>query len=260
MSLSTMNSAMRGQLQDHARGTVRSRVWPGHPTKWSVALTGVYADGTYSFLFNGTKVEVVMAGSSFAGTVVALGAEADSLALVVGVAESTADGATLYLEARNLDQTFTLTTPVVPGGVTMTLTNVTSANEDLRPGLAVALDDDGHLRKLKVGDTERLIFGITAINPELESSTGSSSVVDHWAVGANVDVMESGEMPVPVEEAVTSLDNPVYCRKVAAGAEENGAFRISADGGDTELMSRARWTSRSYTDATGQLTAMLLLK
>lgn len=260
MSLSTKNPAMRGQIQDHARGDVRSRVWPGHPTKWSVALTGVYADGTYSFLFNGTLVEVAVTGSSFAGTVVALGAEADSIPVVVKVAESTADGATLFLEARNLDQDFTLTTPVAPGGVTMTLTDVTEDNSALRPGLMVALDDDGRLRKLKTGDTERLFFGVTAINGELDSSVGDPNAVDQWSVGAMVDVVTQGEVPVAVEEPVTSLDNPVYVREVAAGAEENGAFRISADGGDTELLSNARWTSLSYLDVNGQLTAMLLLK
>lgn len=260
MSLSTVNPAMRGQIQDHARGDVRSRVWPGHPTKWSVALTGAYADGVYSFLFNGTLVSVALTGSSLAGAATTLGATADSLAVVVGIAESTVDGATLYLEARNLDQTFTLTTPVVPGGVTMTLTDETEANAALRPGLMVSLNDAGHLRKLVVGDTDRLFFGITAINPELDSSIGDSSAVDQWSVGANVDVITQGEVPVPVEEAVTSLDNPVYVRKVNTGVEENGAFRISVDGGDTELLANARWTSLSYTDVNGQLTAMLLLK
>lgn len=260
MSLSTTNPAMRGQIQDHGRGDIRSRVWPGHPTKWSVALTDVYADGTYSFLFNGTLVSVTMAGSDFAGTVVELGDKADEIPVVVKVAESTAAGDTLYLEARNLDQTFTLTTPIAPVGATMTLTDETEANDDLRPGLAVALNDNGHLRKLVVGDTERLIFGVTAVNPELESSTGDPSAVDHWSVGANVDVVTQGEIPVAVEEAVTSLDDPVYVRKVNAGAEENGAFRISADGGDTEVLTNARWTSLSYTDVNGQLTAMLLLK
>ena len=260
MSLSTTNPAMRGQIQDHSRGDIRSRVWPGHPTKWAVALTGVYADGTYSFKFNGTTVSVTVAGSSLAGAATALGDKADSLAVVVGIAESTADGATLYLEARNLDQTFTLTDPVVPGGVTMTLTNVTVANSALRPGLMVALNDQGQLRKLVTGDTERLFFGVTAINPELDSSTGDPNAVDQWSVGANVDVVTQGEIPVAVEEAVTSLDNAVYVRKVNTGAEENGAFRVTADGGDTQVLANARWTSLSYTDARGQLTAMLLLK
>lgn len=260
MSLSTTNLASRGQTQDHSRGDVRSRVWPGHPTKWSVALTLVYDDGIYSFLFNGTLVQVNVAATDFDGTVVALGAQADSLAVVVKVAESTADGATLYLEARNLDQTFTLASPVFPVGALMTLTDVTEANDDLRPGLAVALNDNGHLRKLVLADTEKLILGVTAINPELESSTGDSADVDHWPVGANVDVVTQGEIPVAVEEAVTSLDNPVYARKVDAGAEENGAFRISADGTDTQLLDNARWTSLSYTDANGDLVAMLLLK
>jgi len=260
MSLSTTNPASRGQTQDHARGDVRSRVWPGHPTRWSVALTGSYADGTYSFLFNGTLVSVVMAGSDFDGTVVALGAKADSIAVVVKIAESTADGVTLYLQARNLDQNFTLATPVAPGGVTMTLTDITEDNSALRPGLMVALNDDGHLRRLVTGDTERLFFGVTAINPELDSSTGDSSAVDQWSVGANVDVVTQGEIPVAVEEAVTSLDNPVYVREVNTGTEENGAFRISADGGDTEVLVNARWTSLSYTDANGDLVAMLLLK
>jgi hypothetical protein len=260
MSLSTNNSASRGQIQDHARGDVRSRVWPGHPTKWSVALTGAYADGVYSFLFNGTLVSVTMAGSSLAGSATALGAKADSLEVVVSVAESTVDSATLYLEARNLDQTFTLATPVVPGGVTMTLTDITAANSALRPGLMVALNNDGHLRKLVTGDTERLFFGVTAINSELDSSTGDSSAVDQWSVGANVDVVTQGEIPVAVEEAVTSLDDAVYVREVNTGAEENGAFRISADGGDTQVLANARWTSLSYTDANGDLVAMLLLK
>ncbi len=260
MSLSTTNPAMRGQIQDHARGTVRSRVWPGHPTKWSVALTGVYADGTYSFKFNGTLVDVTVTGSSLAGAATALGAEADSLAVVVGIAESRADGATLYLEARNLDQTFTLAAATAPGGVTMTLTDVTESNSALRPGLMVALNDAGQLRKLVTGDTERLFFGVTAINPELDSSTGDPNAVDQWSVGANVDVVTQGEIPVAVEEAVTSLDNAVYVREVNTGAEENGAFRVSADGGDTQVLANARWTSLSYTDARGQLTAMLLLK
>ncbi len=260
MSLSTVNPAMRGQVQDHARGDVRSRVWPGHPTKWSVALTGAYADGVYSFLFNGTLVSVTMAGSSLTGAAAALGVKTDSLEIVVSVAESTADGDTLYLEARNLDQTFTLTTPIVPGGVTMTLTDITEANSALRPGLMVALNDDGQLRKLVTGDTERLFFGVTAINSELDSSTGDSSAVDQWSVGANVDVVTQGEIPVAVEEAVTSLDDAVYVREVNTGAEENGAFRISADGGDTQVLANARWTSLSYTDANGDLVAMLLLK
>jgi len=260
MSLSTVNPAMRGQVQDHARGDIRSRVWPGHPTKWTVVLTGTYANGVYSFLFNGTLISVTMAASDFTGTAAALGAQADSLAVVVGIAESTADGATLYLEARNLDQTFTLATPVVPGGVTMTLTDVTADNSALRPGLMVALNDDGHLRKLVTGDTERLFFGVTAVNPELDSSTGDSTAVDQWSVGANVDVVTQGEIPVAVEEAVTSLDNAVYVREVNTGVEENGAFRVSADGGDTQVLLNARWTSLSYTDVNGQLTAMLLLK
>jgi hypothetical protein len=260
MSLSTTNAALRGQIQDHGRGDVRSRVWPGHPTKWSVALTGAYADGVYSFLFNGTLVSVTMAGSDFAGAVEALMEKADSIAVVVKVAEGSVDGDTLYLEARNLDQTFTLATPIVPGGVTMTLTDETEANDALRPGLMVALNNDGHLRKLVTGDTERLFFGVTAINAELESSTGDSSEDDHWPVGANVDVVTQGEIPVAVEEAVTSLDDPVYVREVDTGAEENGAFRISADGGDTQVLANARWTSLSYTDANGDLVAMLLLK
>jgi hypothetical protein len=260
MSLSTNNSASRGQVQDHARGDIRSRVWPGHPTKWSVALTGVYDDGVYSFLFSGTLVSVTMAGSSLAGAATALGAKADSLEIVVSVAESTVDSATLYLEARNLDQTFSLATPIVPAGVTMTLTDETEANSALRPGLMVALNDDGQLRKLVTGDTERLFFGVTALNPELDSSTGDSSAVDQWSVGANVDVVTQGEIPVAVEEAVTSLDDAVYVREVNTGAEENGAFRISADGGDTQVLANARWTSLSYTDANGDLVAMLLLK
>jgi hypothetical protein len=260
MSLSTTNPAMRGQVQDHARGDVRSRVWPGHPTKWSVALTGAYADGVYSFLFNGTLVSVTMAGSTLAGAATALGAKADSLAVVVGIAESTVDGDTLYLEARNLDQTFSLATPIVPGGVTMTLTDETEDNEDLRPGLMVALNDNGHLRRLVTGDTERLFFGVTAVNPEIESDTGVAGSVAHWSIGACVDVVTQGEIPVAVEEAVTSLDDPVYVREVNTGSEENGAFRISADGGDTQVLANARWTSLSYTDSDGQLTAMLLLK
>jgi hypothetical protein len=148
----------------------------------------------------------------------------------------------------------------VPGGVTMTLTDVTAANSALRPGLMVALNDDGQLRKLVTGDTERLVFGVTAINAELDSSTGDSSAVDQWSIGACVDVVTQGEIPVAVEEAVTSLDNAVYVREVDTGTEENGAFRISADGGDTQVLANARWTSLSYTDANGDLVAMLLLK
>lgn len=260
MSLNQNIAPMRGQDLSRTHGETRSRVWPGHPTTWTVALTGVYADGTYSFLFNGTLVTGTVTGTDFAGVIEALLAEAEGLALVFGVAEGSASGATLTLASRNLEQDFTLTTPVAPGGVTMTLSDITGSLTALRPGLAVALDDNNNLRRLKTGDTVRLIFGVAQVNEELDSATGDADEVDQWSEGSMVTVRTKGEIPVAVEEAVTTLDAEVWARVNAPGSEEVGAFRVTdAGGGNTVQLTNARWTKKSFTGGDGGLTAIVLI-
>jgi len=255
---------MRGQDLNRNHGDVRSRVWPGHPTTWTVALTGVYADGTYSFDFVGpvstTTVSVAVVGSSFAGVIVELRDAADGLDVVFAVAESSASGATLTMAARNLDQSFSLATPVAPGGVTMTLTDVTGALTPLRPGLAVSLDDDGNLRRLKTGDTAALVLGVSQINEELDSATGAVGEVAQWSEGSMVTVRCQGEILVPVEEAVTTLDAAVWVRINAPGSQEVGAFRVTdAGGGNSIQLTNARWTGKSFTGGDGTPTAYVLI-
>lgn len=260
MSLNQNIAPMRGQDLNRNHGDVRSRVWPGHPTTGTIALTLVYADGTYSFDFNGITVEVTVAGTDFAGVVAALLAQAESLGLVFGVAEGSVSGDTLTMAARNLEQTFVLSNPVFPVGALMTLADITGTLTPLRPGLGVALDDDNNLRRLKTGDTARLMFGVSQVNEELDSATGAIGEVDQWSEGSMVTVRCQGEIPVPVEEAVTTLDAEVWVRLNAPGTEEVGAFRVTdAGGGNTIQLTNARWTKKSFVGGDGTTTAIVLI-
>jgi len=263
MSLNQQLPASRGQAFDTRRGTDRSRFWPGFNVVWTATVGGTYANGVYSFLNNGTLVSVTAAASSNAGVAADLKVEHDSIEATFSLAEGTVAGAVLTLEARSPDIAFSLTTPVAPGGATLVLNDATTTVNPtrLRPGLFVALSDTdaGSLRRLKTGDTAARIFGVTMENPEMASNAGVAADVDGWDQGAMVTVRTVGEIPVPVEQAVTDLNVGVYARIIAPGTEEVGAARLDVDGGNAILVTNARWSSLSYLDALGQLTADVIV-
>lgn len=71
---------------------------------------------------------------------------------------------------------------------------------------------------------------------------------DGIAVGKSFTILEKGWALVAVEDAVASGD-AVFCRAVAAGAEQLGAFRSDADGTDAVAVPNAVF--RSSTSGAG---------
>jgi len=240
----------------------RSRLWPGHNTIKTLTVGGVYADGVYSYTIGSVVVSVTMAGSSLAGTAAALKAKHDSLMLALDQAESSVASAVVTLDSRTPEQTFTLSALTAPGGATLVQADLTeSSGARLRPGLFVALHDTHPewIRRLKSGDTGAVVFGVTQEGPDMAPSVGDEDEVDGWDPGAMVTVQGHGEIPVICETAVTNVNAPVFARIIAPGTEEVGAARLDVNGGNAVAVTNARFSSLSWVDEDGQITAMVII-
>jgi hypothetical protein len=77
--------------------------------------------------------------------------------------------------------------------------------------------------------------GISFRDPTKESKLDTP---DGYETGDLMTIVEKGWVWVDVEDAVTSGDS-VFCRAVAAGAEQLGAFRSDADGTDAVAVPNA---------------------
>jgi hypothetical protein len=241
----------------------RSRLWPGHNTIKRLTVGGVYADGVYSYTIGSTVVSVTMAGSTLAGAAAALKAKHDSLALALDQAESSVSSALLDLDSRTPETTFVLSALTAPGAATLVQSDLslTSNPARLRPGLFVALNNTKPewLRRLTTGDTGPFVFGVTQEGPDMAPSTGDEDDVDGWDPGSMVTVQGHGEIPVICEQAVTNVNVGVFGRIIAPGTEEIGAARLDVDGGNAVAIANARWSSLSWVDEDGQITAMVII-
>lgn len=113
------------------------------------------------------------------------------------------------------------------------------------------------------GDTAAIPFGVGVVRDgddetvDLPTATGEVTAdfegIVHWdksyeynadgvAVGDALTVVTKGFVWVSVEDAVTANDD-VFCRFVAAGAEQLGAFRSDADGTDAVAVPGAKFRS-----------------
>lgn len=241
----------------------RSRLWPGHNTVKTITVGGVYADGTYSYTIDGVLVSVTVAGTNLDGVAAALKAKHDTVVLADDKAEASVSGAVVTLDSRSPEMTFVLASLTAPGGATLTQADLTQTSNPprLRPGLAVALNNTNPawVRRLTAGDTGASVFGIVQEGRDMAPSDGADASVDGYDPTAVVDVQCHGEIPMAVEQAVTNVNAPVFVRIIAPGSEEIGAARLDVDGGNAVAAPNIRWSSLSWTDDSGQLTAMVII-
>lgn len=120
---------------------------------------------------------------------------------------------------------------------------VVNGDAGANPGLAVmrlvGTDDIDGCRQGHTVITAIAFEGVAMLDTSLEQADPL------YADTETVPVVRKGRIAVTVEEAVSDGDD-VYFRVVAAGAEEAGAFRVSADGTDTiQISAGARWVSET---------------
>jgi hypothetical protein len=90
--------------------------------------------------------------------------------------------------------------------------------------------------------------GITLWIPGREPGGDDGEFLDE----ETMPVLRRGVVWVETEDAVTYGDQ-AYCRCVAAGAEEYGAFRSDADGSDAAAVPTSRWLSTTTAAGPAQL-------
>lgn len=151
------------------------------------------------------------------------------------------DADEFYIESSVAGQDFT----VAEAETNLTLTNDVAfvAHPAIGFGLAVAQgSQDGECRALAA--TSDKVVGVSVFSHADNENTG----VAGYAAQSAVSVLRKGVIWVKVEEAVVAED-PVYVRAVATTGEVAGAFRKSADGTDTILLSGCKFLSSAAAGA-----------
>jgi len=250
-----------GQVVDFSRSQMRQRTYPGVLRTWTATVAGAVATGAWSYDINDTTVTYNATVAPDTIAIIAQGLQTFHIGSpeAFRLANATVAAGVITIQSRSVDDpVWSLSNPVDFTG-TLTLADITAATTDLELGVAVALIDSNTIRHLAPGDTAAsAIFGISAEMPAsaLKMNSGSPADFDVYEVGAQVDILTKGEIPVLVEMAI-AIGDPVFVRHTATGTEVFGAFRNLADGGDTVQLTDARWTEPSWTDSQGRLVAML---
>jgi hypothetical protein len=256
----------RGQIVDRERSMLRSRCYAGRLYKWTVTIASAET-GTFSFKLVGPGGPFTIAYAATVGpdtnATIAAGLRTKIMQTpgAFKLVYPSVSGAVLTLEARMPAVPFELTDAVDPGSATLTPEDLTPGTDELQLGTAVALvtSDPNSIRTLVNGDVAGSIFGIVLEEPgEMKLSEGVYDQDDVYEKGSMPTIGMSGQFPVQVETDIVITDL-VYTRKLATGSEVPGAFRASADGTDTLLLSNCKWLGDSYYDLQGRKTAMLLV-
>lgn len=179
----------------------------------------------------------------------------------------TEDGTdTLTPVARHNGRSYTWSAPTVGGSATVTVaTTQESGGQKLEFGLMMARSSTaGEFRALASGDAAIDLAGIlfrTDGNHFRDmSEVPDPADYDGARRGNTMELMEEGRCWVIVEQAVTDITAGVFVRAVATGSETAGAFRTSADGGDTiDCSAFCRWERASVSLADGTIIAPLRL-
>lgn len=130
----------------------------------------------------------------------------------------------------------------IPYGVMVQLGAAIADQTSGQPGYS-----SGTPVKLLAATTDDLWGIVMHDHTKATGLTTSELGEDGLLPAACFNVMTVGRIYVPVEEDVAPGDS-VFVRAVAAGAEQAGAFRKSADGTDCiDISARARWVKSGST-------------
>lgn len=245
---STPDRGVHGCIASNRRDAlVRSRVYAKVNHRLRITVGGT-TDGVYSFRVSTDSsmlpvdpVLVSFTASSNSADQIVTGLTAAVAAAVVAhgstnvpaltnVVTATADLASDYVElvSARAGESFTVTLVGNPG-TNMVLSTVTSATQsDLSLGIGM-VDSDGLVaRAPTTGDVAADVFGVmVAENNLYRADTNDSEVVARD--GTTLKIVTKGDVFIMPEVDVAKGDS-VYCRVVATGAEEAGAWRNDADG------------------------------
>jgi len=195
---------------------------------YAVSIVG--PEGSFSFGITVVAQTIAQVADQLAAAAVA----DDDLLNIVEVTSDGVDTVTMTFLHSGVDYTVGVTS--ASADLTLALTQASGGSEY---PLGIGIVDAGNKvgRQPTTGDVALDILGISCnrsdcVLPFSMPGFASSASI---AVGGEVAVLRQGEIWVRPETAV-AVNDPVYCRVVATGAEVAGALRNTADGGDAVLL------------------------
>lgn len=221
----------------------------GTATAGVYSITVVGEEGTFVASFTRVAETTAQVTDALAAAWLALGSS------VLNIATMTSDGTdTNQLDFLNAGQGYTVTTSAVGPATLVATLIVDPAGSNIPLAIGISTTDGQFARLLTTGDVVTDIWGIVVRNAELVQELGQAvpSTLEFLPSDA-LSVMRSGECWVAPEVAVV-VNDPVFIRVVATGAEQAGALSNVVDGTDNILVP-GRWKTSA---AAGELAKVLI--
>jgi hypothetical protein len=230
------------------------------PSQQSTVTTGGTATaGVYTIKVVGEEgtftAEFTRVAETNAQITDALAADWASKSENSNIATMTSDAVSINtLDFLHAGQGYTVTvTAPAPGTLTSALV-VDPAGSNIPLAIAVTSDDGINARLLTTGDTAQDVWGIVTRNADLVQELGQTQPTTlEFLPASAMSIMREGEIWVEPEVTV-AVNDPVFVRVVATGAEQAGALSNVADGGDNVQIA-GRWKTAA---AAGELARVLL--
>lgn len=118
------------------------------------------------------------------------------------------------------------------------VTRANASGGSIPPGVFVT--KGGNEGEAVLPDATGDVTGLVGLGVVGRSNTQAQD--EGYADGDPMPIIKKGRVWVPVEDGVTA-ETAAFVRFVAAGAEQLGAFRSDADGGDAVALSGAKFAS-----------------
>jgi len=230
--------AILGQCAVYDPARIDSLINP-LPTQVSTVTTGGTAtDGDYVITVVGEEGTFVAtftrgAGETNAQITDALATEWNTNSGGENIATMTSDAVSVNtLAFLHAGSSYTVTVSAPAPGTLVAAETVSPLGANFPMAIFVTSDDGVEARRLTTGDTAQDIWGCLVRNADLvqELALPAPSELEFLPAAA-MSVMREGEVWVSPEVAV-AVNDPVFVRVTATGAEVSGAVRNDADGGD----------------------------
>lgn len=253
--------AVLGQLATYDPENIDSLIVLVPNQQTDVVTGGTAADGVYSITVvgeEGTFVAAFDRQSAEDDAAITDALAAAWLALgsaVLNIATMTSDGVdTNQLDFLNAGNGYTVTSVAPSTGTLVSTLIVDPDGSNIPLGIGISTTDGEFARLLTTGDLVTDIWGIVVRNSELVQDFNQSvPTVLEFLPADSLSVMRSGEAWVAPEVAVV-VNDPVFIRVVATGAEQAGALSNVVDGTDNVLVP-GRWKTSA---AAGELAKVLI--
>lgn len=252
--------AILGQLAIYDPASIDSLINELPKQQSTVTTGGVATDGTYTITVVGeegtfTASFLRAAAETNAAITDALAANWAAQPANLNIATMTSDLVSINtLAFLHAGSQYTVTVVAPTPGTLVAALVVDPVGVNIPLGIAVVSDDGEFARLPAPGDTAQDFWGITVRNADLIQELSLPSAAElEFLPADSLSVMRSGEAWVAPEVAV-AVNDPVFYRVTATGAEQFGALSNVADGGDN-IQLAGRWKTAA---AAGVLARVLI--